>query len=155
MGMGSFEITESGESDELVVLQVRGAAATGLASGDGRAVDAIQLLANQASLRIGGDDAKRVVLDVEGNADQRATFLARIAEKAAQRAKDTGRPVALEAMSPRDRRTVHVALREVDGIATMSVGEGRYRQVVVVPDSAPEYEEAKRYESQAGRESRD
>jgi len=27
---------------------------------------------------------------------------------------------------------------------TMSVGSGRYRQVVVVPEGAPEYEEARR-----------
>jgi len=155
MGLGSFEIGESGENEDLIVLQIQGAAAQALASGDGRAVDAIQLLANQASVRAGGDDARRVVVDVEGNADQRATFLARIAERAAQRARETGRPVALEAMSPRDRRTVHVALREAEGIATMSVGEGRYRQVVVVPDSSPEYEEAKRYEAQSQRENRD
>jgi spoIIIJ-associated protein len=155
MGLGSFEIGESGENEDLIVLQIQGAAALALASGDGRAVDAIQLLANQASVRVGGDDAKRVVVDVEGNADQRATFLARIADRAAQRARETGRPVALEAMSPRDRRTVHVALRDAEGIATMSVGEGRYRQVVVVPDSSPEYEEAKRYEAQSQRESRD
>jgi spoIIIJ-associated protein len=155
MGIGSFEIAESSENEDLVVLQIRGAAGLALASGDGRAVDAVQLLANQASMRAGGDDARRVVVDVEGNADQRATFLARIAERAAQRARETGRPVALEAMSPKDRRTVHVALREVDGIATMSVGEGRYRQVVVVPDNSPEYEEAKRYEAQSQRENRD
>lgn len=155
MGIGSFEIAESSENEDLVVLQIHGAAALGLASGDGRAVDAVQLLANQASMRAGGEGARRVVVDVEGNADQRATFLARVADRAAQRARETGRPVALEAMSPKDRRTVHVALRDVDGIATMSVGEGRYRQVVVVPDNSPEYEEAKRYEAQSQRESRD
>jgi spoIIIJ-associated protein len=155
MAVGPFEIAETGESEGLVVLQLRGPASSRLSSGDGRAVDAVQLLANQASLCAGGDDAKRVVLEVEGNADQRATFLARIAERAAQRARETGRPVALEAMSPKERRTVHLALREVDGIATMSVGDGRYRQVVVVPDSAPEYEEAKRYEAQSLRENRD
>jgi spoIIIJ-associated protein len=155
MGMGSFSISESGETEGLTAIQIHGGAAARLASGDGRAMDAIQLLANQVSLRTGGDDARRVVLDVEGDADQRATFLARIASRAAQRAKETGRPVALEPMSPRDRRTVHVALREEEGIATMSVGESRYRQVVVVPESAPEYEEAKRYEAESQRESRD
>ena len=155
MGVGPFEIAESSENEDLVVLQIHGAAALALASGDGRAVDAVQLLANQASMRAGGEGARRVVVDVEGNADQRATFLARVADRAAQRARETGRPVALEAMSPKDRRTVHVALRDVDGIATMSVGEGRYRQVVVVPDNSPEYEEAKRYEAQSQRESRD
>lgn len=147
MGAGAFEIAESNDAVGLIALSLKGPAAALLADGDGRAVDAIQLLANQASLRIGGDDAKRVVVEVEGNTDQRTAFLERVAERAAARARETGRPVALEAMSPKERRIVHVALRDEDGIATMSVGEGRYRQVVVVPESAPEYEEAKRYES--------
>jgi spoIIIJ-associated protein len=155
MELGSFEIAEATENDALVVIQVRGSAAQRLVGGEGRTVDAMQLLANQVSIRISGDDAPRIVLDVEGDADQREVYLTRVAERAASRARETGRPVALEAMNPKDRRTVHVALREADGIATMSVGDGRYRQVVVVPDNAPEYEEAKRYESQSARESRD
>jgi len=149
MGLGPFEIGESRDNEDVIVVQLSGPGATRLAGGDGRAVDAVQLLANQVSMRVGGDEAKRVVIEVEGSTDQRADLLSRIAERAAQRARETGRPVALEAMSPRDRRAVHVALRDVEGIATMSVGEGRYRQVVVVPDSAPEYEEARRYESQS------
>jgi len=155
MGLGAFEINETKENEALVVIQLRGPAAQRVVGGEGRTVDAMQLLANQASLRIGGDDAPRVVLDVEGDGDQREVYLTRVAERAASRARETGRPVALEAMNPKDRRSVHVALREVDGIATMSVGDGHYRQVVVVPDNAPEYEEAKRYESQSQRDSRD
>lgn len=155
MEVGSFEISENKENEALVVIQLRGPGAQRIVGGEGRAVDAMQLLANQASLRISGDDAPRVVLDVEGDGDQREVYLTRVAERAASRARETGRPVALEAMNPKDRRSVHVALREADGIATMSVGDGHYRQVVVVPDNAPEYEEAKRYESQSQRESRD
>ncbi len=155
MELGPFELNETKENESLVVIQLRGPGAQRLVGGEGRTVDAMQLLANQASLRISGDDAPRVVLDVEGDGDQREVYLTRVAERAAARARETGRPVALEAMNPKDRRSVHVALREADGIATMSVGDGHYRQVVVVPDNAPEYEEAKRYESQSQRESRD
>ena len=45
-------------------------------------------------------------------------------------------------MNGRDRRTIHIALKERDDVATMSEGEGRYRQVVVVPDGADEFAEA-------------
>ena len=45
-------------------------------------------------------------------------------------------------MNARDRRMVHVTLRDQDKIATMSIGSGRYRQVVVVPEGAAEYDEA-------------
>ena len=97
-------------------------------------------------MSLGNGDAPRIVVDIEGERANREELLNRVADKAAKRAESTGRPVALEAMNSRDRRTIHVALREVEGIATMSVGEGRFRQVVVVPESAPEYEEALNYE---------
>ena len=57
MELGPFEITETSENDALVVIQVRGAAAQRLVGGEGRTVDAMQLLANQVSIRISGDDA--------------------------------------------------------------------------------------------------
>jgi predicted RNA-binding protein Jag len=141
MGLGSFELSESSE-DDFVVVQIRGAASEALSSGDARAVDALQLIAGQAAKRL-MDDGGRVVVDVEGDADDREDSLTRLAERAADRALDTGRAVALDAMNPRDRRIVHVALRDQDKIATMSIGSGRYRQVVVVPEGADEYEEAR------------
>jgi spoIIIJ-associated protein len=150
MDLGAFEISET-EEDELTAIAVNGGAARRLRSGDPRAPEAVQLLANQLSIRLGQKE-RRVVVDVEGDAAQRENFLERIADRAAGRARDSGRSVALEAMNPRDRRAVHVALREESDIATMSIGDGRYRQVVVVPKGAPEYDEAVRYETEATRE---
>jgi spoIIIJ-associated protein len=140
MDLGPFEVTES-EEGRFVVYQLAGAAAEELTAADGRATEAIQLLANQAAGRL-SDDPKRVVVDVEGDRERREHFLGRMAERAARRARDTGRSVALDPMNARDRRGIHMALREMEGVATMSVGEGRYRQVVVVPEGADEYEEA-------------
>jgi spoIIIJ-associated protein len=68
--------------------------------------------------------------------------LSRLADRAVKRARDTGRAVALDPMNSRDRRAIHMAVREIEGVATMSIGEGRYRQVLVVPEGAPEYEDA-------------
>jgi spoIIIJ-associated protein len=141
MELGPFAI-ERVEQEGVVVFQITGAAANGLTGGDGRTPDAIQLLANQAAARQ-GDDAPRVVVDVEGNHERREALLFRVAERAAERARETGRTVALDPMGPRDRRSIHVALRDAQGVATMSTGEGRYRQVLVVPEGAAEYEEAR------------
>lgn len=145
--VGSFEI-EEGDDDDLCVIQIRGAAAQNMTGGDGRAVDAIQLLANQAALRV-EDDAPRVVLDVDGDREQRESYLEDLAQRAARRAIKISRPVALDPMNGRERRVLHVALRDSDEVATMSTGEGRYRQVVVVPKGAPEYEEARRSSEEA------
>jgi spoIIIJ-associated protein len=147
--LGPFEIGET-EDAGLIVCDVKGPAARALAHGDGRSVDALQLVVNQVALRA-GDDAKRVVLDVEGNTEAREQFLERLAERVVKRAKEAGRAVALDPMNARERRIIHLSVREHRGMATMSVGEGRYRQVVVVPEGADEYEEALRQTEEAKR----
>jgi spoIIIJ-associated protein len=142
MELGPFEIGQHVEG-QLIVIDVKGAAAQTLASGDGRTVDALQLLANQAASR-GDTEGPRIVLEVEGDAESREELLSRLAERVARRARETGRAIALDPMSGRDRRIIHIALRDEQDIATMSIGEGRYRQVVVVPEGAPEYAQARR-----------
>lgn len=151
MGLGPFEISESKEG-EMIVLQVTGAASQELSSGHGRTVDALQLLANQLSARI-NPDRERVVIDVEGNADAREEFLGKLAERVAKRALQTGRAVALDPMNGRDRRLIHMALRDREDVATMSEGEGRYRQVVVVPENSDEFEEARAQSERSGSDS--
>jgi spoIIIJ-associated protein len=146
--LGPFDIGES-EDDQVNAVEVTGPAARMLAGGDGRAVDALALLANQAAQQA-NEDAKRVVLDVEGNTEAREDFLTRLAQRAIARARDAGRSIALDPMNGRDRRIIHLAVRDEEGVASMSVGEGRYRQVVVVPEGAPEYEEARRQSAAAG-----
>lgn len=140
MKLGGFEISESSEGDFLIY-QLSGPAADALQSGDGRATDALQLVANQVSMRQ-SEDSPRIVVDVEGGGDEREQTLGRLADRAVKRAKETGRSIALDPMNGRDRRTIHIKIREEEGVATMSIGEGRYRQVLVVPEGAPEYDDA-------------
>jgi spoIIIJ-associated protein len=142
MDLGPFGLSQANE-EGLVVLSVRGAAAPNLAGEDGRTVDALQLLANQAAARL-EEEPPRVVLDVEGDAEAREDRLTRLAERVAKRARDMGRTVRLDPMNGRDRRQIHLALRDDPEVATMSTGEGRYRQVLVVPKGAPEFEQARR-----------
>lgn len=140
MKLGNFDIAESSEGDFLIY-QLSGPAADALQAGDGRATDALQLVANQVSMRQ-SEDAPRIVVDVDGGGDEREETLGRLADRAVKRAKETSRSIALDPMNGRDRRTIHIKIKEVDAVATMSIGEGRYRQVLVVPEGAPEYEDA-------------
>lgn len=141
--VGPFAIRESQDGANTVI-EIKGAAAEVLAGGEARALDALQLLANQLLLRRDEDATGRVVLDVEGGSDSRERHLERLAERVVKRAIEGGRAIALDPMNGRDRRTIHISVREYEGVATMSIGEGRFRQVVVVPEGAPEYEEALR-----------
>ena len=140
MKLGNFDIAESSEADFLIY-QLSGPAADALQAGDGRATDALQLVANQVSMRQ-SEDAPRIVVDVDGGGDEREETLGRLADRAVKRAKETSRSIALDPMNGRDRRTIHIKIKEIEAVATMSIGEGRYRQVLVVPEGAPEYEDA-------------
>lgn len=146
MDLGPFEIKESAE-DDLLAFELSGTAALEVAGSDGRAVDALQVLANQVASQL-SEDPPRVVLDVEGDSDAREDRLETLAKRVATRAIDSGNTVRLDPMNGSDRRMIHLALKELDGVVTMSSGEGRYRQVLVVPEGAAEYEEALR-ESEA------
>lgn len=74
-----------------------------------------------------------LVVDVESYKARREEQLVRLAERMAERVVSTGRAVALEAMPPRERRIVHITLRNHPQVTTQSVGEGEQRKVTIIP----------------------
>jgi spoIIIJ-associated protein len=123
MDLGPFEIAGN-QDGELLVFEIRGAAARALASGDARCGDALQLLANQAAGQL-ESEARRVVVDVEGDAEAREAFLGRLAKRVARRARESRRAVALDPMNGRDRRLIHLALRDEEGALPAGRGGSR------------------------------
>lgn len=100
----------------------------------GATLNALQYLLNVAAGRI-DDERKPIVIDVEGYRERRAEALEQLARRAAQRARRTGTRVALEPMSPAERRIVHVAVQRMDGVTSESQGEDPFRRVVIVPEA--------------------
>jgi spoIIIJ-associated protein len=101
----------------------------------GATLNAIQELtrtavAQQHSGRLQG----RLRVDVAGYRARRKEALERFATQQAERVKETGAQVALEPMSPPDRKIVHDAINDIDGVHTTSEGEDRRRHVVILPD---------------------
>ncbi|MBW2416006.1 MAG: hypothetical protein JRG76_16020 [Deltaproteobacteria bacterium] len=50
-----------------------------------------------------------------------------------RRVRESGEAATLDEMTSRDRWIVHNALKEVDGVASESVGEGRMKRVKIFP----------------------
>ena len=98
----------------------------------GAMLDAIQTLAGAVANK-GRDDYKRVVVDCENYRDNRETTLNRLAENLAAKAIRLGRKIKLEAMNPYERRIIHAALSEYEGVKTESEGKEPNRYVVIVP----------------------
>ena len=87
-------------------------------------------VAQQHSGRLEG----RLRVDVAGYRARRKEALERFVAQVADKVLDTGSAVALEPMSPPDRKIVHDAANEIDGVHTSSRGEDRRRHVVIHPD---------------------
>ena len=98
----------------------------------GAMLDAIQTLAGAVANK-GRDDYKRVVVDCENYRDNREATLNRLAENLAAKAIRLGRKIKLEAMNPYERRIIHAALSEYEGVKTESEGKEPNRYVVIVP----------------------
>ena len=98
----------------------------------GATIDAVQHLAYKVA---GTGDAAgpRVNVDAAGYRDRRRVVLQRQADEAAERAVETGRPVALDAMSAIERKVVHEHLKERGGVETWSEGQEPDRHLVVAP----------------------
>lgn len=75
----------------------------------------------------------RVIVDVEGYRERRASLLRDMAMRAADRAQRYRQPIFLDPMIPSERRIVHLALQDHPYAATHSIGEGDSRRVVVSP----------------------
>jgi spoIIIJ-associated protein len=78
-------------------------------------------------------DRCRVQVDIEDYRKRRRSQVIAGAQAAADRAKETGEPVALEPMSAYERKLVHDAIAPMDGLETSSEGEEPGRRVVVHP----------------------
>jgi spoIIIJ-associated protein len=75
----------------------------------------------------------RILVDVAQYRERRVAALGRFAQQVALEVIETGEERALEPMSAADRKAVHDALSEKDGVATRSEGEDPRRFVVVSP----------------------
>ncbi|MBU0492680.1 MAG: KH domain-containing protein [Chloroflexi bacterium] len=75
----------------------------------------------------------RINVDVENYKARRDETLRGLAINMAERVQSTGEPMTLEAMPPRERRIIHLTLRENPHIVTKSQGEEGDRKVVISP----------------------
>lgn len=120
---------------EGVQLNIRGGSDLGLLIGKrGQTLAALQLITAMIANRgQPAEQRKKVILDAEGYRERREKALTAMAHSAADRAKGSGREVRLEALTPRERRIVHMALAEDPGVTTCSEGEDPDRIIIVSP----------------------
>jgi len=125
-----IEVEDAGES---ISASLSGPDVAVLIGKHGKTIDSIQYLVGAAVASAGGEPFPRVTVDAAGYRDRRETRLVQVAERSAEQALRSGRPVLLEPMTSVERKIVHLHLKDTAGIETHSEGDEPNRYVVVSP----------------------
>ena len=142
--------TELVSEGEKIEINVTAANTTSVIGKHGATLDAVQTLAG-AVANTGREEYKRVVVDCENYRENREGTLKKLAENLAQKATRLGKKIKLEPMNPYERRIIHSALSDLEGVKTVSEGKEPNRYIVVIPDNL-EDPDAPALEARNGRE---
>lgn len=129
MGAENCRITALRQG-EATVLRVDGENMGALIGRRGETMEALSYLASLVANRQEGSYVK-LGLDVGGYRSKREKDLQALARRTAAKVAKTGRCFALEPMNPYERRIVHSAVSEMEGVRSESTGEGIKRRVVI------------------------
>ena len=124
-------ITDLGESPEIVV-DFAGPDGPFLLERNGELLRALEHVALKV-LRLESDEHDKISFDCMNFKAIRAQELKMAAEVAAERVRKTGQPYQFQPMSARERRMLHLAMRDHEDLRTESSGEAERRFVVVYP----------------------
>lgn len=116
------------------MIKISGEGAGTLIGRHGETLDALQYLSNLAlnnKLSESGDECPRVNLDIEGYRAKREETLRGLARRTADKVKKYRRNIALDPMTPYERRIIHSALQNDRAVRTASVGSDENRKVVI------------------------
>ncbi|MBQ8183212.1 MAG: KH domain-containing protein [Clostridia bacterium] len=135
MGMGFNDVTVTAkETDEDIYFEIVSSEDYGNIIGRrGETLDALQYL-TRLFVNRSEDNNKRVALNVGDYRKRREETLKALAKRQASRVAKYGRSSALEPMNPYERRIIHTAIQEIEGVTSHSVGEGDRRRVVITPE---------------------
>ena len=119
----------------------------------GETLDALQHLVSLAANNAGG--YFKVTLNIGDYREKREQTLISLAGRVAEQVKRNSRNRALEPMSAYERRIIHTAVQEIEGVSSASIGEGKNRRVVIFPEGGtpnmPKRDDNRRRNNRGGR----
>ncbi len=100
----------------------------------GETLDALQYLSSLAANNGGGH--YKISLNIGNYREKRAETLTNLANRISAQVLKTGKSRTLEPMNPYERRIIHTAVQEIEGVVSNSFGEGAGRRIVISLEGA-------------------
>ena len=127
----SADVAIRKEGDDVVIIDVVGDDLGLLVGPKGVTLKAIEDLVRSSVQRRTEGFGARIHVDVGGDREKRRVALSDFAREVAAKVQESGDEYALEPMAAADRKVVHDAIAEIDGLETLSDGEEPRRRVVI------------------------
>ena len=129
--MGVENVTFSAlQKGEATIIRLDGDKMGALIGRRGETMESLSYLASLVANRLEGDYIK-LGLDVAGYRGKRENDLTALAQKIGQKVRRSGRSFSMEPMNPYERRIIHSAISQMEGLRSESKGEGKDRHVVI------------------------
>jgi spoIIIJ-associated protein len=132
----AFTIHKEGDEEGMITVDFTGRDADLLIEKHGALLDALEHVVLKAA-RLDEESHLRIAFDAQDWRRLREQELKTMAQIAADRVIETGGPFELSPMNPRERRIVHLALRDNPRVRSESEGRGPERRVVIHPATMP------------------
>lgn len=130
---------EASVEEDVIIADVQGDQTEAMVGVRGSVRSAIHELTRTVLQRYSQDTA-RIRLDIAGYAERRRKALSIYAEQLIEQLGEEGGEIMLEPMSPADRKVIHDAAAEHEGVSSYSEGEPPKRYVVLSKSDASEEE---------------
>lgn len=132
MGMESLEVKISEEEQDFCTIKITGDSIKYIVGRHGETLDAIQYLAGFTVNNNFRERYYKVRLEAGDYREKRRKSLMAFARRMAYDVLKTGEKIDLEPMRAYERKLIHAAVENIEGIKSFSEGENESRHIVIV-----------------------
>ncbi len=134
MGVDSKVVVKPGHGPTEVVLDIQGDSGALLIGRRGQTLEALQYIVSRIVAEKVGPDGPQPIVDAEDYRGRRVRSLEDMALRLGEKAKRSRKTESIDALNARDRRVVHMALKDDPWLTTKSQGQGAFRRLLIVPE---------------------
>ncbi len=134
MGVAAEVVVKPGTGPSEFVLDIRGDSTALLIGRRGQTLEALQHILSRIVAEKLGPDGAQPIVDAEDYRGKRVRSLEDMALRMGEKAKRSRKTQEVDALSARDRRVVHLALKDDPWLITESVGSGAFRRLLIIPE---------------------
>lgn len=121
------------QQDETITVNISGPDRPFLLATTAVVLNSLEYLTNKAFRTGAGEKIGSIILDSDDYRRHREAELVLLAQMASKKVLAQRRPLSLQPMTPKERRIIHLALADTEGIRTESAGEGENRSITIFP----------------------